>query len=85
MVQHNLSLKDQPYALPLIGITAHVFADTFSRYGFSDVSSCRNKIVDDSFDFVELDSKMKNYILEKAEHFKENYPNEDGLMTNIKS
>jgi hypothetical protein len=85
MVKHSLSLADRPYILPLIGITAHVYADTFSHYGFSGISSRRNKIVNDSFKFKSLDIKMENYILDKAERFKENYPDEEGLLSNIKS
>ena len=85
MVKNNLSLADRPYALPLIGITAHVYADTFSHYGFSGISSRRNKIVNDSFKFKDLDTKMERYILDKAEKFKENYPEEGGFLTNIKS
>ena len=43
MIAHSLSLADRPYALPLMGITAHVLADTFSHYGFSGISSRVNK------------------------------------------
>ncbi|MCD6399368.1 hypothetical protein J7L85_01095 [candidate division WOR-3 bacterium] len=85
MVKHNLSLADRSYALPLIGITAHVYADTFSHYGFSGISSRRNKIINNSFEFKELDTKMKKYILDKAKEFKVNYPDEGGLLTNVKS
>jgi len=84
MVKFNLSLCDQPYALPLIGITAHVYADTFSHYGFSGVSSRKNKIVNDSFHFVELESGMEGYIRDKERKFRENYPGEY-FMDNIKS
>ena len=85
MVKYNLSLADRSYALPLIGITAHVYADTFSHYGFSGISSRRNKIVNDSFKFKSLDTKMENYILDKAKRFKEDYPDEDSLLSNVKS
>jgi len=85
MVTFNLSLYDQPYALPLIGITAHVYADTFSHYGFSGVSSRKNRIVHDSFHFEDLQSEMETYIRDKAEQFREHYPREEGLMDNFKS
>ncbi len=85
MVKHNLSLADRTYALPLIGITAHIYADTFSHYGFSGISSRRNKIVNDSFKFMGLNTKTEKYILDKAKKFKENYPGEDGFLTNVKS
>lgn len=44
MVQHHLDLADKPYAVALMGITAHVYADTFAHYGFSGVSSRVNRI-----------------------------------------
>ena len=85
MVQFNLSLIEQPYALPLLGITAHVYADTFSHYGFSGVSSRENKIINDSFKFVDIEADTEKYIREKEESFKENYPEDYGLLNNIKS
>ena len=85
LANYNLSLADRPYALPLMGITAHIYADTFSHYGFSGISSRKNKIVNDSIKFFDLEKKMETYILDKAKKFRENYPNEDGLLTNIKS
>ncbi len=84
MVKFNLSHLDQPYALPLIGITAHVYADTFSHYGFSGISSRKNKIVNDSFKFEEINQGMETYIRKKEAVFKENYPKEN-FMDNIKS
>ena len=32
---HHLTYADRGFALHLLGITAHVYADTFSHYGFS--------------------------------------------------
>lgn len=84
MVKFNLSLADQPYAIPLIGITAHVYADTFSHYGFSGISSRKNKIINDSFQFEEITQEMRTYILKKQALFKENYQ-KDTIMDNIKS
>jgi len=85
MVRHSLSLANRVYALPLMGITAHVYADTFSHYGFSGISSRRNKVYNNSFEFKSLEPKIENYIRAKAERFKENYPKEEGLLANIKS
>jgi hypothetical protein len=85
MINFNLSLLDQPFVLPLIGITAHVYADTFSHYGFSGVSSRTNKIVNDSIEFhSDLKPEIKKYILGKAKEFQSNYP-EGGFFQNIKS
>lgn len=82
MIEFNLSLLDQPFAVPLIGITAHVFADTFSHYGFSGVSSRGNKVED--IKLYDLKPEIEKYITEKAEQFKNNYP-EGGFFENIKS
>ena len=48
MISHCLSLADKEYGLQLVGIAAHVYADTFSHYGFSGVSSRWNRVRGDS-------------------------------------
>lgn len=83
MLEFNLSFLAQAFALPLVGITAHVYADTFSHYGFSGVSSRVNRVVNDSFQFHQLDPNMEKYITDKAREFKDNYP-ESGWLQNIK-
>jgi hypothetical protein len=87
MLKFTLSKVKQkePYALQLIGITAHVYADTYAHYGFSGISSRRNKIDGGSFEFPEIDPKMKKHIEKRAEQFRENYPKEEGLLANVKS
>lgn len=82
MIEFNLSLLDQPFALPLVGITAHVYADTFSHYGFSGISSRGNKVKD--IKLHELEPGIAKYLTDKAEEFKINYP-EGGFFQNIKS
>jgi Family of unknown function (DUF6765) len=87
MLKFTLSKVKQkePYAQQLIGITAHVYADTFAHYGFSGISSRRNKIEGKSFEFKGLTPKMETYIDMKAKKFRENYPLEEGLLANVKS
>jgi len=85
MVEHNLLLLNEPYALQLMGITAHVYADTFSHYGFSGISSRKNKIVNDSFDLGSLDPEIESYIRDKEKKFNDKYPDEGGFLDNIKS
>jgi len=86
MIAFSLPLLNQPFALPLLGITAHVYADTFAHYGFSGVSSRTNKIVNDSIAFQStLNPKIEKYITEKAKKFVDDYPKEGGLIHNIKS
>ena len=50
---HHLTYADRGFGLHLLGITAHVYADTFSHYGFSGVSSRGNKVDNSSFRFHE--------------------------------
>ena len=40
----------------LMGICAHVYADTFAHYGFSGVSSRRNLVIGDSIDLLNTDN-----------------------------
>lgn len=85
MVGRHLSQHHQPYYLALMGVTAHVYADTFAHYGFSGVSSRRNRIANDSFRFDDLDPAIEDYITGKAKKFFERFEAEGGLMENIKS
>ncbi|NQV19341.1 MAG: hypothetical protein HQ534_12465 [Armatimonadetes bacterium] len=85
MIEHNLSHSDKDYALELLGITAHVYADTFAHYGFSGVSSRKNKIINSSIEFQPLKPRINEYITEKEKEFRKKYKSETGLLTNIKS
>ena len=73
MVANNISQTDAPYILELVGVTAHVYADTFSHYGFSGVSSRRNRVDTESFEFRDLTEEMRNYISGKADDFFKKY------------
>ncbi|MCF7821349.1 MAG: hypothetical protein K9M17_02775 [Mariprofundaceae bacterium] len=66
MVNHNLSFSDRSFARELIGITAHVYADTFSHHGFSGFGSETNKVDNDSFEFFDLTEEIQGYITGKA-------------------
>jgi len=94
MRDHHLSLADRKFAVELIGIAAHVYADTFSHYGFSGVSSRGNKVDNGSFLFHEdvkdledtikdLAPELRAYITKKKDDFfKKNGPH-GGLLSNI--
>ena len=93
---HHLALSGRAFALHLLGITAHVYADTLSHYGFSGVSSRGNKVDNSSFRFheevnntgdtvEELSSDMRNYVTAKMARFFENRGNHGGLLININS
>lgn len=71
MFDHYLSLPLKGFTPYLIGVAAHVYADTFSHYGFSGISSDVNKINGDSFEFKDdITDEIKTYIVNKWTAFK---------------
>src|SRR5436309_9140770 len=52
MVARNVALANEPFGIVLLGITAHVYADTFAHYGFSGITSVENHVLPGS---IELD------------------------------
>ena len=73
MVEHNLSYADSPFGLYMAGITAHIYADTFSHYGFSGVGSRRNRVDYGSIRLLNLQPDMEQYVEEKKERFQAKY------------
>jgi len=71
-VQHAVTVKDG-YGLTLIGIMAHVYADTFAHYGFSGVSSRNNKVDGTSFELDVKDKAIELYITGKLPYFVNKY------------
>jgi len=58
----------------LIGITAHVYADTFSHYGFSGFSHKHNCIAEDSIKLDKIhQSAITEYLAARASDFKDKY------------
>jgi len=85
MVAHNITQIDKPYILELLGITAHVYADTFAHYGFSGISSRRNRI-DSSTIIIENPSAMIDQILgDTLSKFFQKHGLQGGLLKNIRS
>ena len=84
MVAHNLSQAGKPFGLYLAGITAHVYADTFSHYGFSGMSSRWNKVDESSFRLTNLNPGNRNYIEKKTQAFMEKYAPEMGGLPNFR-
>ena len=69
MLDHHLKLAREDYGLALVGVMAHVYADTFSHYGFSGVSDELN-LVDTRSIHLEVESKnILDYVLDKARSF----------------
>lgn len=86
MVKNHLKYAKQDIGVYLIGIAAHIYADTFAHWGFSGVGSRRNKIDNDSFEFEQgLDPDIADYIQGKAEDFFRRYGKGGGLIANVKS
>lgn len=71
-IRHAISVKNE-YGLALIGVMAHVYADTFSHYGFSGVSSRSNKVDGTSFELDVKDEGTKAYIMGKFSSFLSKY------------
>ena len=85
MIEHYLGFSEREFAPHLMGIGAHVYADTFSHYGFSGVSSRGNRINNTSIRFDKsLDSDIENYIRKKASNFSEDHK-DSCWLPNIKS
>ena len=84
LIDHNLSHANKPYGLYLAGISAHVYADTFSHYGFSGVSSRWNRVVSSSFEFMDVEEETLGYIQKKSEEFQEKYGEEMNSLENFR-
>jgi len=67
-IRHAVSVKDE-YGLTLMGVMAHVYADTFAHYGFSGVSSRNNEVDGESFELIVKDPEVKAYIMNKFSSF----------------
>lgn len=67
-IRHAISVKNE-YGLALMGVMAHVYADTFAHYGFSGVSSRNNEVDGESFELIVKDPEVKAYIMGKMSSF----------------
>ena len=84
MIDHYLELHQRPFALELIGLTAHVYADTFSHFGFSGVSSRRNKVDGGSITPLNAAAPTATYLDRKLDSFFRKFGLEGGLWFNIR-
>lgn len=71
-IRHAVAVKDE-YGLTLMGIMAHVYADTFAHFGFSGISSSLNKVDASSFEIDVQDTKARAYIMGKLSGFLTKY------------
>ena len=73
MLENNLELAlKKPFGIALIGISAHVYMDTFSHYGFSGIASSYNQVYSDTISFVK-EPKTITYVKDKFKRFLEKY------------
>ncbi|MBI5182941.1 MAG: hypothetical protein HY999_01065 [Nitrospinae bacterium] len=69
ILKFALKLREEVLGPHLAGIVAHVYADTFSHYGFSGLSNEGNKVKNDSIKIYVKSRKISNYVTSKAEKF----------------
>jgi len=70
MVRQNIALAAQsPYGLYLMGVSAHVYADTFAHYGFMGANHRFNAIRAGSIKLQVSDKGVLDYIQKKAKGF----------------
>jgi hypothetical protein len=70
MLQHALQHKTEVLGPHLAGIAAHVYADTFSHYGFCGLCTDLNKVESDSIKLHVQSESLKEYLRTKFEAFK---------------
>lgn len=73
MVRRNVGLARERFGIPLIGITAHVYADTFAHYGFAGISTGVNHVHWGSIEFDVSSNAQKERLREYHESFNERY------------
>ena len=73
MIENALDSKHEDYWPYLIGITAHVYADTFSHYGFIGIEDELNKVKQKSIDITNNSKNIFQYIEIKFEEFKSRF------------
>nr|WP_304511876.1 DUF6765 family protein [Desulfobacula sp.] len=84
LIDHYLDLHDCPFALELIGLVAHVYADTFSHSGFSGVSSRQNKVDAASITPLNAAAPTATYLDKKLDSFFRMFGFQGGLWTNVR-
>ena len=70
MLDHALRYRAESFGPHLAGITAHVFADSYSHYGFVGLSRDWNKVDSDSIKVHVESTSIFDYLKTKFETFK---------------
>ena len=82
MIANHASRGSEEYSLELLGIGSHVYQDTFAHYGFSGVSSRRNKVIGDSFVLTQGDAVVESIL---GQTFGSWINKHGGFLKNIRS
>lgn len=84
LIDYYLELHERPFALELMGLVAHVYADTFSHSGFSGVSSRRNKVDAASITPLNATAPTATYLEKKLVSFFRRFGFQGGLWFNVR-
>ncbi|MBX9349197.1 hypothetical protein K5M36_19120 [Chromobacterium vaccinii] len=81
MLENHLKHTSSDFNLELIGIAAHVYADTFAHFGFSGVTSWLNSIDVDSISISDSHgNETRAYIEGRANTFRKLYGNTENAL-----
>ena len=67
--KYVLDQKDSDYFVELTGIFAHIYADTFSHYGFSGITDERNKVFQKQIRYLNVVDSIFRHLEERKEQF----------------
>jgi len=81
MINHHLEHTDCLFGRELMGVAAHVYADTFAHYGFSGYSSRQNRVHGESIEVDIEDPAVKTGVLDKLTSF---FSHNDTLYPNYR-
>ncbi len=73
MIARHETYFERPFGLALAGIAAHVYADTFSHYGFSGIRSPYNRIDNSNITLENVEGELLHYLQGKERSFWEKF------------
>lgn len=82
MVDRHLADAEKAHGVELMGITAHVYADTFAHYGFSGVSSRVNRLEPGTLKAINGDPMKMSDLLTR---FFEKYDKQGTFLPNFRN
>lgn len=84
LITQYLTLHDRPFALELLGLVAHVYADTFSHAGFSGISATQNKVDAAGITPINATAPTATYLDKKLDSFFRMFGFQGGLWTDMR-